>query len=164
MSDSSSSSKQMRLPTQESPDGDLAITKTSIEYDPWLSQRSGLLAIVDGSPPLVAPHGDTLLRVLFFLVYTGDGRKLLADSTLADPDQTRDALRNALSKLFPDLARDRLEAVIEAHIAGTAYVAAHRAHDGDGKLRWEAAYSQRLLAIMAALHDDAMGHEFSMIW
>ena len=48
----------------------IEIARTSIEYDDELSGSAGFLKISPGTPPIVPPNGDTLLHLLFFLIYT----------------------------------------------------------------------------------------------
>lgn len=148
--------------------------KASISYDPNLSKVAGCLEIENGTPPLVPPHGDTLLHLLFFLIYTAEGRKLLLDNSLAngpsdwgapaEPALVRARLKAGLQQRFPALPEDRLNVVIDAHFAADRYISAIEANDAAARQQHEGIYEQKLLAILGALHDDAMGHEFSMIW
>jgi hypothetical protein len=145
------------------------ITRTSIEYDDGLSERSGYLAIVPGTPPIVPPNGDTLLHLLFFLLYTAEGRQLLgahspSREAAAAVDPARPALKAALAQRFPTIGDDRLDVVVDVHFAADRYVWAVEAQDNVRKQQQEAIYSQKILAVLGALHDDAMGHEFSMVW
>jgi hypothetical protein len=148
----------------------IAVEKTSIEYTEGLSERSGFLKIEVGDPPIVPPNGDTLLHLLFFLIYTAEGRQLLSDNSpsswgdSATSDLARTRLKIALGQRFPAIADDRLDVVIDAHFAADEYVWALEAKDDLKKQQQEAIYSQKLLAILGALHDDAMGHEFSLVW
>lgn len=145
----------------------IEITKTAIEYDPDLSAEAGCLEITDGSPPIVAPNGDSLLHLAFYLVYTAEGRQLLRTNrpwgTVTEA-QARAQLTQILRQRFPTLDAGRLDTVIDAHFAADAYVSAVQAKDDQQKARAQALYSQKLLAILGALHDDAMGHSFSLDW
>jgi hypothetical protein len=141
-------------------------SKTSIEYDEELSNHPQFFKIDPGEPPIEPPNGDTLLHLLFFLIYTAEGRQLLADNPPSDltPDTARTKLKAALKLKFPTLDDSRLDPVIDAHFAADSYVSAYEAKDPIKQHQQEAIYSQKLLAILGALHDDAMGHEFSMGW
>ncbi|HEX7841655.1 MAG TPA: hypothetical protein VF469_29500 [Kofleriaceae bacterium] len=142
------------------------VTRTDIEYDEALSERRGYLKIEMGDPSLLPQDGDSLLHLLFFLIYTADGRQLLVDNNplkLA-PELARSRLKDALHQRFPTLGADRLDIVIDAHFAADAWLAAHGASDSAGQQQQQALYSQKLCAILGALHDDALSHEFSMLW
>jgi hypothetical protein len=142
------------------------VSKTSIEYDEELSNHPQFYKIDMGEPPMEPPNGDTLLHLLVFLIYTAEGRQLLADNPPSDltPDPARAKLKAALKLKFPTLGDSRLDPVVDAHFAADNYVSAYEAKDPAKQQEHEAIYSQKLLAILGALHDDAMGHEFSMGW
>jgi hypothetical protein len=146
----------------------IEITKTAIEYDPKLAQVAGCLEITNGAPPIVAPNGDSLLHLAFYLVYTAEGRQLLRDNRpwgdASEVAQVRANLKTTLRGRFPTLADDRLDTVIDAHFAADGYVSAVQTNDSQQMARQQAIYSQKLLAILGALHDDAMGHNFSLDW
>ncbi len=149
----------------------IAIARTEIDYDPTLGGNVGFLKIAGGTPPLKPPNGDTLLHLLFFLIYTQDGWNLLQankPTSAATPEQARANLKAALLQLFPTIDTNRpdsvLDPVIDAHFAADQYVAAVAAKDSAGQAQYQAVYSQKLLAILGELHDDAMAHEFSMLW
>ena len=120
-------------PTTPTTTATIAIAQTEIAYDPALSASAGCLAITDGTPALVAPNGDTLLHLAFFLVYTAEGRQLLRDhrpwGDAKQVEQIRAQLKAALRAKFATLANDRLDAVIDAHVAADGYVAAVQAQD-----------------------------------
>ena len=143
------------------------IARTNIEYTEGLSERAGFLKITAGSPAIVPPNADTLLHLLFFLIYTAEGAQLLSANSLSSsstPDVARAKLKVSLKLKFPTLGDDRLDAVIDAHFAADGYVSALQANDDAKRQAQQEIYSQRLLAILGELHDDAMGHEFSMRW
>lgn len=149
----------------------IEIARTAIDYDSTLSGNAGYLKIASGTPPLKPPNGDTLLHLLFFLIYTQDGLDLLRASgptSAATPELAKANLKAALLQLFPTIEDDRpdsvLDPVIDAHFAADWYVEAVKAKDSAGQAEYQALYSQKLLAILGELHDDAMAHEFSMIW
>jgi hypothetical protein len=143
------------------------ITKTNIDYVEGLGEAAGFLKITPGSPPIVSPNGDTLLHLLVFLIYTAEGAQLVSDnspSTATSPEVARADLRAALKLKFPKIGDDRLDDVVDANFAADGYVAALEANDDVKKQAQQAIYAQKLLAILGELHDDAMGHEFSMRW
>lgn len=149
----------------------IKIARTAIEYDPKIIETKGYLTISDGEPALRPPNGDTLLHLLFFLIYTQEGFELLdanRPTTAAAPEQARASLKAALLRRFPTIDDDRpdsvLDPVIDAHFAADRYVAAVEQDNTDDQAEYRAMYSQKLLAILGELHDDAMAHEFSMLW
>jgi hypothetical protein len=78
--------------------------------------------------------------------------------------QTRALLRQALRKAIPALESDRIEIALDAHFAAGAYVAALDRQESDTMLQQQEIYKQRLVAILGALYDDAMGRDFSCFW
>lgn len=146
----------------------IEIARTQISYDPNLVQNKGFLKISDGTPPLTPPNGDTLLHLLFFLIYTQEGLDLLqankptSGGTLV---QAKANLKAALLALFPTIEDGRpdsvLDPVIDAHFAADGYVTAKNSVE---QAQYQAIYAQKLLVILGELHDDAMAHEFSMLW
>jgi hypothetical protein len=149
----------------------IKIARTEISYDSELAEAKGYLRISDGTPRLKPPNGDTLLHLLFFLIYTQDGFDLLranGPTTAATPAQAKANLKAQLLLRYPTIETGRsdsvLDPVIEAHFAADQYVAAVNQSDSDGQAEYREAYSQKLLAILGELHDDAMAHEFSMLW
>lgn len=149
----------------------IEITRTQIDYDPTLAGNAGYLKIANGTPPLKAPNGDTLLHLLFFLIYTKEGSALLSangPTSAATPELAKANLKAALLQLFPTIENGRpdsvLDPVIDAHFAADWYVAAVKAKDSGRQAEYQLQYSQKLLAILGELHDDAMAHEFSMLW
>jgi hypothetical protein len=147
----------------------IQIARTEIDYDPRLAEAKGYLKISNGAPALRPNNGDTLLHLLFFLIYTQDGFDLLranGPTSAATPEQAKANLKAALLRRFPtiDAQRPVLDPVIEAHFAADGYVAAVRDNNTKEQDEYRAEYSQKLLAILGELHDDAMAHEFSMLW
>lgn len=149
----------------------IEITRTVIDYDPTLAATKGYLAITSGTPPLKPPHGDTLLHLLFFLIYTQEGGELLranGPTSAATPEQAKDNLKAALLRRFPTIDSGRpdsvLDPVIDAHFAADWYVEAVKTKSPGNQAEYQRMYAQKLLAILGELHDDAMAHEFSMLW
>jgi hypothetical protein len=149
----------------------IEVDRTDIEYDAELAKNKGYLKISDGTPQLQPPHGDTLLHLLFFLIYTKEGADLLKKyrpTTTATPALAKANLKAALLQLFPTIEDGRpdsvLDPVIDAHFAADWYVHAVNAKNATDQAAYQALYSLKLLAILGELHDDAMAHEFSMLW
>ena len=136
----------------------IEVKKTSIEYDDTLADRVALHNVC--RDVIATPDGDGLLHVVYFVIYTDRGRKLLLANTGAVPG-ARTTLTAALRKEFPALSDDRLDMVIDAHFAADQYISAV----GDvAKQQAQRLYEQKVLAILGALRDDAMGHDFSLVW
>lgn len=168
---SKSSSSSQALIVSRLYEETIDIEKPNIEYnDKLYTEVESSTSAPVGEQPIGSPYGDTLLHLLYFLIYTADGRELLEDNepSAADAsvtlDQIRARLKAALTAQFPALRQDLLDVVIDAHFAAGEYVAAHVANDDLKKKQQQAIYHQKLLAILGALHDDAMGHEFSLGW
>jgi hypothetical protein len=149
----------------------IRVARTEITYDAKLAEDKGYLRISDDTPRLKPPNGDTLLHLLFFLIYTQEGFDLLranGPTTAATPAQAKANLKAQLLLRFPTIEAGRpdsvLDPVIEAHFAADQYVEAVNQDDGKAQDEYREAYSQKLLAILGELHDDAMAHEFSMLW
>lgn len=149
----------------------IEVDQTAIDYDATLAKNRGYLKVSPGAPPLEDPHGDTLLHLLFFLIYTKEGSELLkanGPDSAATPEQAKANLKAKLLDRFPTIEDGRpnsvLEPVIDAHFAADGYVKALADEDGDEQAEYQELYEQKLLAILGDLHDDAMAHEFSMLW
>jgi len=148
----------------------IEVTMTSIAYEEGRSERVGYLKIEPGEPPMTSPDRDTVLRLLFYLTYTKEGRSLLLEYTF-DRDEkdglptgrTREMLKAELRSEFPLLDDDRLEIALDAHFAAGAYVAAVKTAPGK-TLPLQEIYKQKLAAMLGALYDDSMGRDFSCIW
>jgi hypothetical protein len=140
----------------------IKVTMLDIKY---VDQDVGFLTMDDGGPAL-GSDGGNVLRLLFYLTYTSDGRNLLL-SNKVDTPETRKAITEALKNKFRGLQDERIAIALDAHFAAGAYVAAFESDSRD-KLeemaRQQEIYRQRLLAILGALYDDAMGRDFSCVW
>lgn len=136
----------------------IEVTKTSIEYDDTLAGRVKLHNVCRDI--IESPDGDTLLHVVYFLIYTAKGRQLL-QANGPDTPGARATLTATLLAEFPTLGDDRIAMVIDAHFAADQYISAA----GDAaRQQAQRLYEQKVLAILGALHDDAMGHDFSLVW
>lgn len=149
----------------------IPIKRTAIEYDDQLAKTAGGYTIAPGTAPIVPPNGDTLLHLMFFAIFSSEGHQLFkanGPESKATPDLAKTSLKAELLARFPTLTDANrpglLDAVIDAHFAADWYVGAYESGDAAGKLAQQKAYSQKLLAILGELHDDALAHEFSMLW
>jgi hypothetical protein len=149
----------------------IQVARTKIDYDPRLYGAAGFLQIANGTPQLRPPNGDTLLHLLFFIIYTKEGSDLLranGPASAATPDRARANLKQELLRRFPTIEDDRpdsvLDPIIDAHFAADWYVEALRANNTADQAEYQQQYSQALLVILGELHDDALKHEFSMLW
>lgn len=149
----------------------IEVTKTDIEYDEARAQQTGYLRIESGEPPMSSRDSSSVLHLLFYLVYTKEGRELLLDNafdrdaTMAlAPGSTRARLKDALRAGFPDLDDDRLEIALDAHFAAGEYAAAFEKGDRVTMQRQQDIYKQRLIAMLGALYDDSMSRDFSFVW
>ena len=147
----------------------IPIKRRAIEYDEQLAKTAGGYTIVPTT--IVPPNGDTLLHLLFFAIFSSEGQQLFKKNGPRDGatlDLAKASLKAKLLAKFPTLTDANrpglLDVVIDAHFAADWYVEAYEAHDDAGKQAWQQAYSQKLLAILGELHDDALAHEFSMLW
>jgi hypothetical protein len=141
----------------------IEVTMPGITYDENCAMHAGYLKVDDDDLKPLAPYGGTVLRLLCYLTYTGEGRTLLL-SNAVDSDAARATLKAALRKKFPALEDDRLGIALDAHFAAGAYVRALDANDPNTMGQQQAIYTQKLLAILGALYDDAMGRDFSCVW
>jgi hypothetical protein len=149
----------------------IEVTRTAIDYDATLYGAAGFLKITSGAPPLVPPNGDTLLHLLFFIIYTKEGSDLLranGPASAATPELARANLKKALLQQFPTIEDNRpesvLDPVIDAHFAADWYVEALKTNNVADQAEYQQQYSEALLVILGELHDDALKHEFSMLW
>jgi hypothetical protein len=149
----------------------ITIKRTAIEYDDQLARTAGGYTIAPGTTPIVPPNGDALLHLLFFAIFSSEGQRLFkanGPESAATPDLARASFKAELLARFPTLTDANrpglLDAVIDAHFAADWYVKAYASGDATGMLAQQQAYSQKLLAILGELHDDALAHEFSMLW
>ncbi|HET7504385.1 MAG TPA: hypothetical protein VFK02_25360 [Kofleriaceae bacterium] len=125
------------------------------------------MKIDPGTPQISPPDGDRLLHLLFFLTYTADGRALLKSNSpyhekTVSEDEAKQNLWKALRASFSAVSDDAIMRVIDMHLAADEFAAASA--NNAPTAQQEAIYSQKLLAVLGSLYDDAMGHEFSLNW
>jgi hypothetical protein len=138
----------------------IKVTMPDIVYR---DQEAGFLHIDEDDLEPLSPCGGTVLRLLCYLTYTRHGRKLLLDNPI-ESEATRATITAALRTKFPTLDDARIKIALDAHFAAGAYVAALKPPDPVEMARRQVVYQQRLLAMLGALYDDAMGHDFSCVW
>ncbi len=141
-----------------------------INYDPTLNKEAGYVQIHPDTEhePLRARDAQTLLHLLFHLLYTWDGRELMRKNKpgpggLAPENRNNLLARfNAFGVTDPGLQ----EALIAAHVAAENWVNAFKAgplQDQERKTQ-ENIYLQNMAFITWCLWEDATTHEFSMGW
>jgi hypothetical protein len=151
----------------------ITVGQDQIAYDANVNTTRGFFKDreADLGPPAFrrAPSmadGNRLLHILFFLVYTQEGRKLLDDNRTFRPEpEIRANVKGEIQKLFGgQIPDDVLEAIVKAHIAGDKYVNAKIANNQTDMTAQSTAYSEQLCLLLGKLHDDAMVYEFSCGW
>ena len=142
-----------------------------IEFDNDVNTGSGYLALAPeeggpGVPPLRAADTDTLLHLLFFLTYTKEGRKLLADNEpwVKPEGQARTALQAFFGQRWPGIPQSVRNALIEAHFSAATYREAQKNNLTKDMAQAEARYSEQLRTVTGQLFADGHKHEFSMNW
>ena len=148
----------------------IAVTMEDIRYDEDVLEEAGFLKMEPDDPELKSSDGGTVLRLLYYLVYTKEGRlRLLKYKFDRDAEEglrtgeTRTTLKGLLQKRFPDLEDERLEIALDAHFAASEYVTVV-GKDNVRANELQAIYRQKLAAMLGALYDDSMGRDFSCIW
>jgi hypothetical protein len=140
-----------------------------ISYDPSLNNDAGYIEINKLSgEPLRDRDGQTLLYLLFWLLYTKDGRDLMRNNKPVN-GVLDDVKRRVLTDKFASygvIRPDLQSALIEAHIAAENWAQAFKTGPSkdDDRARAEKVYLQKMAFITWCLWEDAKGHEFSMGW
>jgi len=149
----------------------IKVTKTDIEYEEGRAEKTGYLTIGPGDPAMSSSDAASILHLLFYLVYTQEGRSLLLDNAFdrdatnnLPPGTTRARLKAALRARFPELEDARLEIALDAHFAAGEYAAADKQGDHVTMQRQQDIYKQKLTATLGALYDDSMSRDFSFVW
>ena len=143
-----------------------------VTFDPTVNKARGLFKHnePDAGPPEYrqapkAGDGNRLLQLLYFLFYTQQGRKVLDDNRLNKKNEAQIRVDLATSLQAQFAVKDpALTAIIEAHLAGDRYAMAFKEGDAAAAKAQGDLYSDRVFAVLAVLHDDAMGYEFSCAW
>jgi hypothetical protein len=117
-----------------------------------------------------------LLHLVYHLLYTVEGRKFMHDlipgeppKSKAGPVNTEASVRAELKAKFLTFGVDASvhEALIGAHLAGFAWIAAHTVAGGPNILerdKQEAIYKQNLAAVSWALWEQGSGELFPLGW
>jgi hypothetical protein len=142
-------------------------------YDPALNQNAGFDVLTPGAQPLGA-DGKTLLRLLYWLTYTADGRQFLRANITFGPNAVAEpqirANLTAQFAAFNVVNAVILEAMIQTHLAADRWIEANQqVVAGDASKvavrdTQELIYKQNLSVVTWWLWQDALNHEFSMLW
>jgi hypothetical protein len=141
--------------------------KFEITYDPTLRDKAGFVQI--DKTKLRDQDGQTLLYLLFWMLYTEDGRKLLKDNEPGTDGQLLPEQRANLVKKFAEYgvtSPDLQNAILDAHVAGHNWTVAFGAGQSQDTARalCEKVYLQKIAFILWCVWEDAKGHEFSLAW
>jgi hypothetical protein len=149
-----------------------------IRYDQTFNRTAGYLAIEPDKSKegertdtpreaLKDPHRKTLLHLIFWALYTWDGREMMRNNKLnPETGQIPDGGAALKAKFAEFGVTDAalVQAILDAHIAAEKWVLAYKANKpGDLDLH-EKVYSQNMSFITWCLWEDAKAHEFSMGW
>jgi hypothetical protein len=142
-----------------------------ISYDPTLNTRAGYVDIKDpaGSlAPLLPRDRQTLLFLLFKLMYTFEGRQFMRDNNVVDGKLTDQKQQNLIAYFAENGVTDNAvqNALINAHIAAQDWADAYNAGAtrDDDRQAAEKVYLQNMAFVTWSLWEDAKAHEFSMGW
>jgi hypothetical protein len=144
--------------------------RSDIHYDPSLNGEAGYVEISDpqGEQPLRERDRQTLLYVLFQILYTKPGRDLMRDNKPIK-GQFDEAKKETLRRAFQEMGITDLkvrESIIDAHEAAQNWADAFKAGAKQNNVLEynEKIYLQQMAFITWSLWEDAKGHEFSMGW
>ena len=142
-----------------------------IIYDPSRATAAGYYDFTpDQRQPPSAKDKKRLLNLLWWLVYTRDGRGFM--HATREPDlsaqEVRAALRSKFSEEFGIIDEALLNALIEGHIAAVRWLIANkRMPDASAQLELdtqERIYQHYMGFVMWSLWEDSMNVEFSALW
>jgi len=158
---------------------------TNISYDPSKREKLptgerkiGYLTIGDGqapvkepNPPLEARDRKSLLNLLFWLVNTREGNDFLeahVPPSTGSGTAIRESMRTEFINKFGILNVTLQDALIDGHFAATRWIQANKdmpsASAATAREENERVYQQKMSFVMWWLWEDAMGHDFSMLW
>jgi hypothetical protein len=148
----------------------IEVTMLDIKYEEDVLDEAGFLKMEADDPELQSSVGGSVIRLLYYVVYTKEGRNHLLNYTY-DRDAkkslpqgtTRATLKGVLEKRFPYLEDERLEIALDAHFAASEYVNVV-GNDNARADVLQSIYREKLAAMLGALYDDSMGRDFSCIW
>jgi hypothetical protein len=141
-----------------------------ISYDPTLNTTAGYVDIADPSTlaPLAPRDRQTLLFLLFKLLYTYEGRQFMRDNNVVDGKLTDEKQKNLIDYFAQNGVTDNAvqTALINAHVAAQNWADAYKAGAtrNDDRMAAEKVYLQNMSFVTWSLWEDAKAHEFSMGW
>jgi hypothetical protein len=114
---------------------------------------------------MVAPFNTGLLHLINYMLYTLPGRKWMHALDPAKGLQEAH-IRTELKRKFAEFGVDdgAHEPLIGAHLAGFAWIAAHKAGDVPERDKQEAAYKMNVAAISWFLWEQGSGELFPLGW
>jgi hypothetical protein len=142
---------------------------SQIKYDPTLNANAGYLDITPRpGEPLRPQDAKTFFHMLFWMLYTREGRDLMRTMKLVNGTLPADRLQalEATFDSFGVIDGARRQAVIDAHVAAESWVTANSGMPGAESERdfQEKIYLQKMSFITWCLWEDTKDHEFSMGW
>lgn len=140
-----------------------------IVYDEEISKRPGRIGLAPND--MQEDDQNTLLHLLFAVIYTPQGRAFLAANSPpagATPEQIEAIRQGMKQKISADYGIHEpvlVDALIDGHFAADAYVKAFKENAPGTTLELhDRVYQQKMSFVMWRLWEDFLGHEFSMIW
>jgi hypothetical protein len=140
--------------------------ESQINYDETLHDRAGKVELTNDT---LAEEGKTLLRLMYWALYTAEGRKLLDGHKNIDPktgsltSQDRDVLIAAFAARGVT-NQPLCDAIIDAHVAATLWVAARTQGNEEAQKQAEFVYLQKMSFVTWCLFEDFKSNEFSLLW
>jgi hypothetical protein len=142
-----------------------------IIYDPTRAEGAGYYDFIeDRDKPPASKDKKRLLNLLWWLVYTREGRTFMHETRepyLTD-QAVRDALRDRFAKQFGIIDEALQNALIEGHIAAVRWLIADKqmpnAKAQVDRDTQEKIYQHYMGFVMWSLWEDAMNVEFSALW
>lgn len=112
------------------------------------------------------PYKGGLLHLVYYFVYTSGGRNWLHFRTPNKNGYTEATVRSELTSLMNDyrISGQIQQAVIGAHLAGSAWVQANEAGDAVERDKQEAIFKQHTSAISWFLWEEGSGPLFPLFW
>ncbi len=108
-----------------------------------------------------------LLHLVYYLLYTEAGREYMHEWVPGEKGKTEEAVRVELKRKFrEEFAVDdgAQEAMIGAHLAGFAWIAAYKANNIAERDKQQAIYKQNLAAVSWFLWEQGSGDLFPLGW
>lgn len=135
-------------------------------YDANMHVDAGT-ATVDRSH-LKASLQTGLLHLVYYLMYTAEGRNFLREQRPSDttPVRTADDVRSAIQKKCTEygVSGQAVDAMIGAHFAGIGWVEAYGNNNVPERNKQEAVFKQNLALISWLLWEEGSGPLFPLPW